>query len=95
MKMFALAAGLAALVTVGTAQAAPLSAQPGLTTPDSPMVQVRDRDRGHGGMSGMQNGNMRGMKHGGMRGMRQGRGMSGMRHGGRMGNMRGMNHGGM
>lgn len=94
MHRFAPAAVFAALLTFGTAQAAPLPLPAGVAIPDGTLTQVRD-EMGHGRMSGMRHGNMRGMRHGSMRGMRHGRGMGGMRHGGRMGNMRGMNHGGM
>jgi hypothetical protein len=88
MKMFALAAGLAALAFIGSAQAAPLPAQAGITAPEGGVTQVRDRMEGHGGM--------RGMRHGrGMSGMRHGGSMRGMRHGGGMRNMRGMNYGNM
>lgn len=67
MKMFALAAGMVALVTVGGAQAAPVPVQAGATASDDSLIQGAGHGMRHGGGCGTRHGHgKRGGRHGGM-----------------------------
>lgn len=75
--MFVLAAGLAALMSAGTAQAASIPGQAGVNSQrgqDSTVFQVRGHGGHHGGMrGGMRHGRGHGMGHGMRRGGHHGR----------------------